>query len=371
MEPKVKRVRATPQAAMRGARNYIFRISFPGKPRPDGTLTFPHGQPRLLDPEQWPMCKYCIYSLELTFGVDQDGQLKENFHYQGYLELNGVHRFTALQQLPGLERAHFDVRRGSQADNIKYCSKDDETHLEGPFVWGEPARQGARSDLLDIQIKLDNKISLYQLAADHFASCARHGRFFKEYKRTRTTPRNKKTIVWLIIGPSGRGKSNFADSMSRALGTVYKVPPKKGSGLYFDDYDGQNSTIIEEMNGDKMTPEFFNELADRYELVIPVHGSAGHQFVSKHLFITTNYHPKFWWKKRNANQLYQTMRRIDIVWKMGFKKPQPAFHQNGWVHSAFQVFGFNINQPEGPTRDPEDDSAWPDVPPLEEGLAIE
>lgn len=365
MEPKRQRARAEARpedlgpTPTKSARNYMFRVSFPGKPHKDGRLTFAaRGQPRYLDPGLWPMCKYCIYSLELTFGGD-DGL--ENFHFQGYIECNGVHRWTALKELPGLEHAWFAIRRGDQASAIKYCSKQDETHLEGPFVFGEPARQGARSDLLDIQIKLDNKVPLLQLQNDHFASCARHGKFFKEYKRTHTRPRNKKTTVWLIIGPSGRGKSNFADSMARAMGTTYKVPPKKGSGLYFDDYDGQDCMIIEEMNGDKMTPEFFNELCDRYEMVIPVHGSAGHQFVSKHLFITTNYHPKFWWKKRNANQIYQTTRRIDIVWKMGFVYGKPL------EHAAWQVFGNNINQPIVVPDQPVLVNPWLQPPPKDKG----
>jgi len=329
MEPKVKRSRArkeAPPPVLKSARNYVFTINF--AQREDGS--FPT-MPRLLDPELWPMCKYCIYSLEL--GADG------THHFQGYMELNGVHRFTALKALPGLERAHFDVRRGSQADNIKYCSKDDETHIDGPWVWGEPARQGARSDLLDVQIKIDNRVPMKKIAVDHFGSFIRYGRMFKEYRRLTSAERRWKTTVWLIIGPSGRGKSNFADSMARALGTTMRVPPKKGSGMYYDDSDGQECMIIEEMNGDKMTPEFFNELADRYPLTIPSHGAAGHQFLAKHLFITTNYHPKFWWKKRNADQIYQTMRRIDIVWKMGFKKT-PVYE-----HTGFQVFGNNINQP--------------------------
>jgi len=302
----------------RAARNYVFTVNFKSHSHRDGRMTFQH-VPRLLDPELWPMCKYCIYSLELG----EDG----THHFQGYLELNGVHRFTALKNLPGLERAHFEPRRGTQADCIKYCSKThDPTHLEGPFIWGEPARQGQRSDLLDIQIKLDNKMPITEIAKDHFGSFIRYGKAFKEYKRITTVRRTWKTIVWLIIGPSGRGKSNFADSMARAIGSTFKLPPKKGSGLYFDDYDGQECVIIDEMNGNKCTPEFFNELCDRYELCVPFHGTAGTQFVAKHLFITTNYLPAEWWKKRTKEQTRQTMRRIDIVLKMGFRKslpPQP------------------------------------------------
>jgi len=356
-EPDGKRQRAKPKPLMKAARNYCFRISFPATPHPDGSLTFKN-VPRLLDPEQWPMCKYCIYSLELTFSEDA---ATENFHFQGYLELNGVHRFTALQKMPGLESAHFEPRRGSQADNIKYCSKDDETHLEGPWVWGEPARQGQRSDLLEIQIKLDNRVSLTTLADDHFGSFIRYGKAFKEYKRQRTTPRNFKSKTFLFVGPPGKGKSTLMKLIASQLGTSYKVPQKKGSGLYFDDYDGQDVLILDEMNGNKMCPEDFNSLVDEHEHVLTIHGGAGHQMVSKYIFIGSNYAPQFWWKKRSASQLYQTTRRIDVVFKVGLKD-MPR-----WDHSGFQVFGPNINQPQ--PQDIYPPEYYDDMPPLEEGSA--
>lgn len=335
MDLEGRKKRAKPAPKEPKARNYMFTINFPAEPREDGTLSWAR-MPRLLDPEQWPMCKYCIYSLELT--VNEKSKT-ENFHFQGYLELNGTHRMTALHKLPGLETAHFEVRRGSQADAIKYCSKDDETHLEGPFVWGEPARQGARSDLLEIQIKLDNRAPLTVIYRDHFASSARHGKFFKEYKRQVTTPRNFKTKCFLFVGPAGVGKSTLMKLIAARLGSVYKVPQKKGSGLYFDDYDGQDVMILDEMNGNKMPPEDFNSLVDEHEHVCTVHGGAGHQMVSKYLFIGSNYAPKFWWKKRTPAQLYQTTRRIDVVFKCGFDDP------DRWDHSGFQEFGPNINRP--------------------------
>jgi len=351
-EPNEKRQRAKPKPKEKAARNYCFTINFAERDPPGEQLLFTH-VPRLLDPEQWPMCKYCIYSLELG----EDG----THHFQGYLELNGVHRFTALKLMPGLERAHFEPRRGSQADNIKYCSKDDETHLEGPWVWGEPARQGQRSDLLEIQIKLDNKAKLTDIYRDHFGSAARHGKFFKEYKRQGTAPRNFKTKCFLFVGPGGAGKSTLMKLIAARLGTVYKVPQKKGSGLYFDDYDGQDVLILDEMNGNKMPPEDFNSLVDEHEHVLTVHGGAGHQMVSKYIFIGSNYAPQFWWKKRNAAQLYQTTRRIDVVFKVGLKD-MPR-----WDHSAFQVFGPNINRPQ--PQDIYPPEYYDDMPPLEEGSA--
>lgn len=155
MDPQVKRARARkePEAVLKSARNYVFTVNFALKEGRNGEAHFPV-VPRLLDLDKVPMAKYCIYSLEMG--------ANGTHHFQGYIELNGVHRFTALHACigSGFERASFKVRRGSQADNIRYCSKDDETHLDGPWIWGEPARQGARSDLIDVQIKIDNGVPM-------------------------------------------------------------------------------------------------------------------------------------------------------------------------------------------------------------------
>lgn len=91
------------------------------------------------------------------------------------------------------------------------------------------------------------------------------------------------------------------------------MPQPKGSGLYWDDYDSQTCVFIDEMDGNYMTPTFFNTLCDRYECVVPVHGGAGHQMVAKYIVICSNYHPKFWWKKRKPDQIFQTVRRVDVL----------------------------------------------------------
>lgn len=129
----------------------------------------------------------------------------------------------------------------------------------------------------------------------------------------RKAPRNSKTVTICFYGPSGVGKSRFATEFARCLGPVYKVPQPKGSGLYWDDYDSQPVVFIDEMDGNYMTPTFFNTLCDRYECVVPVHGGAGHQMVASYIIICSNYHPKNWWKRRTPAQLQQTLRRIEVL----------------------------------------------------------
>jgi len=286
----------------------IFRVTLP-----DNWLR--GEEPPLLDPSLWKDCSYCIYQLEL-------GNKTSRLHYQGYLECVGQKTWSFMHEnWEGLETAHFEVRKGTQMEAINYCKKGD-TALDGPWEYGEAKEQGKRSDLLDIKRKIDEMQPIRTIQEDHFASFVRHSKFFKEYKRQKTPARNFKTKTFLFVGLPGHGKSTMMKILARYIGSYYKATNKKGSGQYWDDYDGEDVIILDEFDGSRMTPTDFNDLADEHECVLPVHGGAGHQMVSKYLFIGSNYCPSQWWRKRSKAQLRQTTRRIDVVFKFGFT-PNP------------------------------------------------
>lgn len=285
---------------------------------------------RLLDPchPTWKNVRYLIYQREI--GTHE--------HFQGYLELTQSMTYAQIHQFEGLEGAHFEKRRGTAKQAKHYCMKPvpgcdcamcaeeaaEPTKIEGPWEWGEMSHQGERNDLLEIQRDIDRGVPFWRIAKEHFPQWVKYRKSFTEYRRITGIPRERKTKTFLFVGPPGKGKSTLMKLIARSIGNVYKVPAKKGSGLYFDDYDNQDVMILDEFSGATCPPEFFNLLADEHECVLPVHGGAGHQMISKYLFIGTNYAPKFWWKNRTPNQLLQTTRRIDVVFKVGMTVPQPV-----------------------------------------------
>lgn len=289
--------------------------------------------PPLLDftHSSWQHVKYCVYQREICPTTNR-------VHLQGYLELSQSKTYSALHNLLGLENAHFEKRYGSAKQARHYCLKpvagcDCEvcrkeiatpTKLEGPWEFGEMSSQGQRADLLEVKKAIDRGTSLKRIAQDNelFPTWVKFPKAFQMYRHMVTPERKVKPQVWLFIGPSGTGKTRTAMALARGLGSVYKVPPKH-SGFWCDRYDNETVFLIDEMNGSKMTPEFFNELLDWYPMDVPVHGTAGHQFNSPYVFICTNYHPRHWWRKRSPDQIKQTMRRIDIVVKIGFKHTPP------------------------------------------------
>jgi len=291
----------------------------------------------------WQHVKFCVYQREHA----------NHEHFQGYLELSSAKTYSALHNLEGLEEAHFEKRHGSAKQAAHYCMKPVEgcdcqhcraevetpTKLEGPWIFGEMSHQGQRADLLEIKREIDKGTSLKRIAQDpeFFPTWIKMPKNFETYKRISTPPRDHKPLVILFIGPSGTGKTRTACQLARQLGEYYLVPPKS-TGFWCDDYSQQPTFIIDEMDGHRMAPTFFNQLVDWEPMNLPSHGSAGHQFNSKYLFITTNYHPKYWWRKRSPDQVKQTMRRIDLIIKMIPPRVQ-------YVHRGWQIFGNNLNQP--------------------------
>lgn len=247
-------------------------------------------------------------------------------HFQGYLELENPKSLSAVLKLPlfaGLQAdgysLHLEPRRGTQAQAIEYCSKADETAIAGSFIeFGERARQGARSDLVELKSLVDAKRPREELWEAQFGSMLRYHKSLNEYARVKSRPRDFKTIVFLFVGPSGRGKSTTAHLLANYLSlnegqSSYYIFPEKSTGFWCDDYDNHAVALLDEMDGSRITPTMFNTLCDRFPCVVPAHGGPGHQFLAKYLIVVSNYLPKYWWRKRAPQQVVQTSRRIDVV----------------------------------------------------------
>ncbi len=226
-------------------------------------------------------------------------------HAQGYVEWSNPKMLGGCRKV--LE-ANWTIARGDQKQNIKYCTKD------GDWVeFGQRAMPGTRSDLLRVKELVDGGAKRDRLYDEVFSIYGRAERFVNNYIAFRSPPRTVKPTVLLFVGPSGIGKSRTAATLCSYLGSVYTVPLTKGSGLYFDRYEQQDVLFLDEMDGARCSPTFFNSLCDWNEFTVPVHGSGNIQFTSRYIIICSNYLPKYWWKKRSSLQLVQTTRRIDSI----------------------------------------------------------
>lgn len=218
------------------------------------------------------------------------------------------------------------------AASIKYCIKD-EGRLGGPYIFGDEPVQGKRNDLLAVKESIDAGATTTQLWDEHFSNMIRYHKSFDVYKQVKlnTTVRSFKTKVLLIVGPAGMQKSTLANILAHHFSpTVYTIGESRSSGLYFDGYIGQDCVILDEMDGTRMKPTLFNLLCDENAASVPQLGKPDVNWAPHVLIICSNYLPRYWWKKRNAEQVKQTTRRID--WTVGRFRPCPycpglcAFH---------------------------------------------
>ncbi len=238
-------------------------------------------------------------------------------HLQGYFELPKRRGPRGLaESLPGLTRARLAVAKGTQKQNHTYCGKED----KDPFEYGKPQAQGQRTDLLSIKTMIDEGAIEAALWQSSFVPMLRYHKAFAAYRASlHSEPRDFKCSVILIVGPTGTGKSFLVRLLlkSGAFGTYYVARHAKGSGLYFDGYQGQDTIFFDEFDGNRCTPTFLNELCDEGEFWIPQHCAANINCRVSTVIICTNYHPRYWWR-RGVN-VAPFMRRVSLSFFSGYR----------------------------------------------------
>lgn len=267
----------------------------------------------LLDPATWPGCTYCIYSEEISDTGTP--------HLQGYAEFAGAKTWVSLHENPGLEGARFASRVGKQSEAIRYClpSKKgvdgvvDPSHLAGPYIYGEPKKQGERTDLAGVAELCIAGASLEAVALHDPSAFMRYPSGISKFHAMMQRPRrpDEGTACWVLYGSGGVGKTTTALRLAEYIGNgrVFMLSNRKGSGLYWDNYKQGDIVVIDEFNGSRMLPTEFNRLIDKGPCPIPTHGGSI-QFNSPLVIITTNVSPRQWWP--NVSFQKSLRRRIGI-----------------------------------------------------------
>lgn len=203
-------------------------------------------------------------------------------HLQGYIELRRKTRLRGVKALPGLSRAHLEIRRGSADEARIYCHKDGDFVQYGVISKGP----GQRKDLLQVQRKLDEGVPMVDIAQEHFGSYVRYHKSFEEYRNLRLPKLARDVEVYCLYGLPGTGKTRFVfESFPDCY--ITSDPTLK----WFDGYMGEEVMLIDDYRGDGVG-SFLLRLLDRYPLRLPVKG--GHvPMAATKVFITSNMEPPF------------------------------------------------------------------------------
>ena len=112
-------------------------------------------------------------------------------HLQGFIVFKTRRTFAIAKSIIGFE-SHIERCRGSDEDNIRYCSK------EGDYkeIGLRPCGQGTRTDIIGATEAIKGGLKWKELAIGHTEVFIKYTRGFREfYHAINDTPRKDKTYV--------------------------------------------------------------------------------------------------------------------------------------------------------------------------------
>jgi len=243
---------------------------------------------------------YAVYQHET--GENGTRHLQGFFHFGNKVRLEWVRaRFSP--------RAHYEVARGTVAQNVAYCTKE-ETRDAGsmPFTHGEqPAGAGARTDLEDVAAEIVVKRRrLTDVAAEFPVDFIKYHAGLTALSARLAEPRRWKTVVYWFYGSTGCGKSRAADRLAPAA--YWKM----GGNRWWDGYEGHEDVIIDDYRRDLCPFHELLRLFDRYPMRVEYKGGVV-DFAARRVFVTAPQAPDILWEGRSEEDLGQLMRRIEHV----------------------------------------------------------
>lgn len=230
-------------------------------------------------------------------------------HYQGYVELLKRRALSSVKQILGDNKVHIERRHGSQKQAIDYCKKED-TRYSDPVEFGNPRKQGKRTDL-DTAVDLIREGARIIDVADECPNVmVRYSKGIKELKfhyDKRDTKEFRKLTNTVIYGTPGSGKTKYVYDVEA---DIFKLDA--ANNVWFDGYDGEKVLLIDDFYGWIKYGMLLNIL-DGYPLRLEIKGSFTWARWTK-VYITSNVHPGDWYGSRGFTDALK--RRINNIMNM-------------------------------------------------------
>lgn len=257
--------------------------------------------------EEWQVSKilYMVVGKE----VGDEGTA----HLQGFVRWEGPHDLKWMKK-HFHATAHLETARGTDEQNQKYCSKED------PWIEvGTVAKPGARNDLTAVKDAVREGKSLGEMmdtVCTNYQSI-RVAEVFLKYKE----PMRKwsPTVTWLY-GPTNSGKTTKAHEM---CGDVEPYVKYGHTGKWWDAYDAHEYVIIDDFRDSHMMMTELLALLDSFACRVENKGGS-RQLLSKHIIVTSLFHPEELYKSAKGEPIQQLIRRIDSIVRLA----EPA---QGWA----------------------------------------
>ena len=197
-----------------------------------------------------------------------------------------------------------------------YCMKED-TRIAGPWEFGKYVRTNKSWSNRDIK----NDIEMFRDAIKAGKSeaylwnyfPAQMAKFPRMFAALHKPPKVREPPeVILLYGPTGTGKTHWFFAKSNE--SWYSTPVSNGT-LWLDGYQGEDWVLFDDFSGQIALVQLLRML-DRYPISLPVKGAHVDFSPANKICITTNIHPRMWYKwKGRENQYPALARRFTKVYE--------------------------------------------------------
>ncbi len=146
----------------------------------------------------------------LTFFVVQTEKASNNrVHYQGYCEFKKAVEWSTVKLIFG-ERIHLEASRGTSAQNIRYCTKNDTRFTGGEICingqWGSARVKGG---VMIAAIKILNGAKLSEVVDEHPDLALLHMSRLESFVAFAKGTRTEVPKIVILFGTTGCGKSQY------------------------------------------------------------------------------------------------------------------------------------------------------------------
>jgi len=202
-------------------------------------------------------------------------------HLQGFVSLEKKKRLNGVKAIV-LARSHLETRKGSKAQAIEYCKKDDNFEEFGDVSMAS-GKQGHRTDLDRVGDMVKSGASLREVAEEHPSTYIKFNRGISALKVALSKPYTPEGLrgLWLV-GDPGTGKSRYVHEN-------YPGIYLKQQNKWWDNYQGEQFVLLDDLDTDKLA-HHLKLWSDRYPVTGEVKGGSVNLTYDKFI-VTSNFRP--------------------------------------------------------------------------------
>lgn len=227
-------------------------------------------------------------------------------HFQGFFSLKNAATISAIKKkYTWAKRAHFEIARGSAAQNKTYCTKQDKTPIEYGDIPEGKGDGGASDNLNTLCEMVARGKHIKEVAEANMACFVRYHRGLDRLQQLYEKKRVGWAKVYWCSGTTGTGKSVWAKNWGGYPREQYFI---KESSHWWDTYEGQAVVIFDDLRYFAGLFQKLLRIFDRDACTVEIKGGT-RQLVSVAIIVTCPWTLDMFFKDEKED-LAQLHRRI-------------------------------------------------------------